>query len=187
MDEADILAELYAWIKAGKFGPGVRLMVRPYVGLREIELEKKKYEKLMQKPDIIFNWRTNDENSENKKDFTSMLYYSSLIISVFSTTAIEAALFDKPIITLGFDGYSKQPYHKSIARLERLSHFKHVLDTGSVRVARSFRELEELASLYLKNPELDKDKREILTKKMCYMADGHASERIAEFILNKAK
>lgn len=185
-DEGDILLEIGRWLMDSKFEDPTVLMVRPYVGQRSIEKDQEKYHALESHPSVVFNWRFNPDPVLEKRLYLNMFYYADVIISVFSTTGIEAAIFDKPTITIGFDGFKKRPYHQSITRLEKLSHFKHVLDTGSVTVARSFKELYAQLKEYLAYPEKDAGKRKHLVEKMCYRADGHASERLAEGILKYA-
>lgn len=185
LDEPDVIREISKWIGEGKFGPKTKLFVRPYAIARDIEREHEKYKSLENDPNIVFNWQKRSDSLESKKNFMSMLAYSDVIISIFSTTAIESAIFDKPTITVGFDGYKKRPYHQSIVRLEDMSHFRNVLETGSVKVVRSFLDLEKSLVFYLENPAIDMTARKVLVNKMCYKVDGGASKRIADFILSK--
>ncbi|TSC67868.1 MAG: hypothetical protein CEO19_15 [Parcubacteria group bacterium Gr01-1014_73] len=185
LDEPDIIKEISKWISEGKFGQKTKLFIRPYAIARDIEREREKYKSLENDPNIVFNWQRRSDSLESKKYFMSMLAYTDVVISIFSTTAIEAAIFDKPTITIGFDGYKKRPYHQSIIRLEDMSHFRNVLETGSVKVVRSFPDLEKSLALYLENPAIDMMARKVLVNKMCYKNDGGASKRIADFILSK--
>lgn len=185
LDEPDIIREISKWIGEGRFGLKTKLFVRPYVIARDIEREHKKYKPLENDPNIIFNWQRRSDSLESKRIFMSMLAYSDVVISIFSTTAIEAAIFDKPTITIGFDGYKKRPAHQSIVRLEEMSHFRNVLDTGSVKVVRGFEDLKLSIKRYLDDPKIDASKRRELVAKMCYKTDGGASKRIADFVLSK--
>ena len=185
LDEPDVIREISKWIGEGKFGSKTKLFVRPYAIARDIKREREKYKSLENDSNIVFNWQKRSDSLESKKNFISMLAYADVIISIFSTTAIEAAIFDKPTITIGFDGYKKRPYNQSIVRLEDMSHFRNVLETGSVKVVRSFPHLKETLSLYLENPAIDMVARKALVAKMCYKNDGGASKRIADFILSK--
>lgn len=185
LNEGDILQEIASWIRNGKFKQPSQLLVRPYVSPRSMALEKKKYEKLQGNPDIIFNWRKIDEHEENIRYFASMLYYADVVISLFSTTALEAAIFDRPTLTVGFDGYKKYPPHLSITRLEKLTYFKNVIDTGGVPIMRSFDELYNKLQAYLENPELDRDKRALLVEQLCFSPDGRTAERLTKIILSK--
>ncbi len=185
LSEGDILKEIAQWISEGKFKQPAQLLVRPYVSPRSMTLEQKKYEKLQGNPYIIFNWRKIDEQEESSRFFVSMMYYADVVISLFSTTALEAAVFDKPTLTVGFDGYKKYPPHLSITRLEKLTYFKNVIDTGGVLIMRSFNELHEKIQAYLDNPNLDKEKRALLVEKLCYAPDGKTAERVMNIILSK--
>ena len=96
---------------------------------------------------------------------------------------LEAAIHDRPLMALSFDGYKVQPFERSIRRFEEFDHFKSVLDTGAVKVARSFDELFAMTDKYLKNPDLDAPNREILRNEVCYKLDGRSSERIFEGVM----
>lgn len=185
MNEGDILQEIADWIRDGSLKHDVQLLVRPYVSPRSMTLEEKKYEKLQGNSDIKFNWRKIDEQEESVRFFVSMMYYADVVISLFSTTALEAAVFDKPTLTVGFDGHKKYPLHLSITRLEKLTYFKNVIDTGGVLIMRSFDELRDKIAAYLDNPHLDKDKRALLVKKLCYAPNGKTAERVTRIILLK--
>lgn len=182
LDEPDILTEIARWIADGTFPAQATLLVRPYVVGRDKEGEEKKYAIFKNSPSIVFNWERVSEDVEHMRTFMSMLQYADVIISVFSTTAIEAAIFNKPTLTIGFDGHQKRPRHESITRLEEMSHFRHVLETKAVRVVRGFEELHEALIECLENPVRGEEYRRALVEKMCFRVDGGASERIARAV-----
>ena len=186
LDEPDILTEIVRWIEQDKFGLPVHLMIRPYVIARDRDAEEAKYRQFKNNPSVAFNSFRRDESEETRNYYLAMLYYADVVIPIFSTMAIEAAMFDKPTISIGFDGYQKRPFHQSVTRLEHLTHFKHVLKTGSVTIVRSFDELYQHINRYLHAPEADSAQRKALVEKMCYRPDGRASERVADFVLHKA-
>ncbi|MDP3735699.1 MAG: hypothetical protein Q8R39_04755 [bacterium] len=185
LDEPDILSEIVRWITDGEFPTPTTLLVRPYVAGRDREGEEKKYATLNTNPHVVFNWERVSEAEEHLRIYMSMLHYADVVISVFSTTAIEAAIFDKPTLTIGFDGHAKRPRHESITRLERMSHFRHVLESGAVRVVRSFDDLREALVARLRNPSLGRVERLALVEKMCFRLDGRASERVAGAVLEQ--
>lgn len=186
LDEADILRTIAGWIRAGRFtaGDGVRLLVRPYVTLRDRKQEEEKYKTLAGDPLIAFNWIKGDVDEESRRLYLGMLRHADVVISMFSTTAIEAALLDKPTIAIGFDGYAKRPPHQTVRRMERMHHFRNVLDTGNVRVVRSFDQLFELMNVYLADPAKDREKRRELVEKLCVSDDGLSSKRVSDAILS---
>lgn len=179
LDEPIILKKIAEWIEEGKFGPNAYLMVRPYPQ----RTEKEKYKELENHPRIIFNWLSQWDDQEGGNYYKSIMHAADVVIAIFSTTAIEAAVWDKPILTIGFDGDAARPYHQSIRRLLHLSHFKHVLETGSVPVVRSFEELYAGIKTYLDDPSRDRQNRKALIDKMCYKIDRRSSERVADAIM----
>ena len=185
-DEPEILLEIAGYINRGELPRDTVILIRPYVGLRSRAHEEQKYATVAKERGVFFNWEKNDQNLSNRRLYNSMLCYADVVISVFSTTAIEAAIFDKPTVVLGFDGHKNRPEHESVTRLEKLSHFKHVLDTGGVHVARDYLHLKRLLADYLKNPEHDSEKRRELVSKMCYRVDGKSSRRIVDFLIKSA-
>lgn len=187
LDEPDILKAIIGWIEHDKFGLPLELMIRPYVIARDREAEEAKFGQFKNNPHVVFNSFRRDENAETRDLYLAMLYHADVVIPIFSTMAIEAALFDRPTISIGFDGHKKRPFHQSVTRLEHLTHFKHVLETGSVKVVRSFDELYQNINRYLCFPEQDRRQRKELVEKMCYQADGKVSERIADFVLSKSQ
>lgn len=184
LDEGDILETISGWIHEKRFKEHARLMVRPYVTLRDRKQEEAKYKTLMNDSTIAFNWAKGDESGEGKQLYLGMLAHADVIISMFSTTAIEAAMLDKPTIAIGFDGYAKRPLHQSVTRMERMHHFRNVLDTGNVRVVRNFEELFESIDTYLTHPEKDADKRKEIVEQLCFSGDGLASKRVSDSILS---
>lgn len=176
--EIDVVNAILSWIKEGKFGRDVYLFIRTYPGQQE------KYKKFESDPYVLFDTPPQLVTIEAMTHFFNQMHHANAVISIYSTTAIEAGILDKPLVAIGFDGSQKLPYHQSIVRAEKMSHIRHILDTGSVQVVRSFDDLFENVSEYLKNPQKDAEKRKILIKKMCYKIDGLASKRISDFILN---
>lgn len=185
LDEPDVLKEIIGWIEQNRFNLPVHLMIRPYVIARDRASEEAKFGQFNNHPSVAFNSFRRDESVETRNWYLAMLYYADVIIPIFSTMAIEAAIFDKPTISIGFDGYKKRPFHQSVTRLEHLTHFKHVLGAGSVKIVRSFPDLYQSINHYLRFPASDNAKRKELIQKMCYRLDGKASERIADFVLTK--
>ena len=185
LDEPDIVQTICEWIDGNKLALPAKVLLRPYVIGRDKKQEAEKFKNVLSHPAVSVNWLAKSSGPDGQDDYLGMLYHADIIIPIFSTMAIEAALFNKPTITIGFDGKKIRPFHQSIVRLEHLSHFKNVLDTGSVKIARNFEDLLSTLNKYLLNPNLDSEKRKILAEKMCYKLDGKSSERLADFIYNQ--
>ena len=112
------------------------------------------------------------------------LAYCELLISLNTSLGLEILNFDKPHIMLGFDGYEKKPFEKSVRRYHREDNMKNFIESGAVCLAHNPEELVEFTRAYLKDPSLDVDGRERARKEILYRTDGRAGERVAEAILD---
>lgn len=112
------------------------------------------------------------------------IYHSDVTINTESTMTLDAAALDKPVVLVGYDGFHKLDYYRSIVRNYDREHFQYVLKTGGARLAKNSKEMAKYINLYLENSELDKGKREELRNKLIYKIDGQSSRRVAEAVLS---
>ena len=180
LGEPDIVRETLRWLQENSLGAKSFLMIRTYPGTTQ-----ERFREFYGHSRIVFDHPPALLTFEALRHFFNQMRHADVVISIYSTTAIEAGILDKPLIAIGFDGHAELPFMKSIRRAETMTHIRHILDTGSVRVVRSFDELFYDLKRYLGAPEIDREKRKQLVQKMCYKIDGAASERIANFILEE--
>ena len=185
LDGKDIIDMLIKWIEKGKLSKDSRIILRLYPGVNsEEETYKEFFNNKFVFVDRVDNWSTKD----NFYNFINTMYYSDIVISTYSTISVEGCVFDKPLININFDGYSKRPANKTVKRLSAFSHFKHVSDTGALSNVSSKEELLNTINKYLENPEFKSDQRKKMIDRMCFRLDGKSSERIVKSItksLNK--
>lgn len=119
---------------------------------------------------------------EMDQHLADTIYHSSLVVSGPSTIAIDAALFDKPIILVGFDGRRSRPYLQSIRRYFDYEHQQPILRSGGARLAKSKEELLATIKAYLDDPGLDASGRKVIVKEQCAFTDGRSSQRVIEVL-----
>ena len=85
---------------------------------------------------------------EDDRHLQNVLCCADIVVTGPSTMCVDAALFDKPIILIGFDGREVRPYHKSIVRYYDYNHFETILESGGVWYAKSEKELYEALEAY---------------------------------------
>lgn len=184
-DEPDIIEEILKWIDTGRFPQNLYVVIRPYAGVRkwDREVDHEKFDRFEGHPHArIFRglfW------GDNKRSNFSMnvLHKADVVLAVYTTMAIEAAVLGRPLIAPTFDGYAgKRPFAKSVRRFAIREHFRDVIKTGALKPAYNFDELYQYLSEYLQNPELDSEKRKALLERVCYVTDGNASERVFQYI-----
>ena len=113
-----------------------------------------------------------------------LLYHSDVVITFASTLAIDALLFDKPVVFIGFDAEPKL-YWRSLRRFYDYDHQRLIVESNGVKLARNRTEMLEFVNKYISNPELDSPDRQRIRGKRCWKLDGKSGERLANFILNR--
>lgn len=111
------------------------------------------------------------------------LAYGDLVVAGPSTIVVDAAVFDTPIILVGFDGDAAPPYYESIRRYWDYDHLGPILSSGGARLARSAEELRTWLGRYLGHPSYDRTGRERIRLEQCARLDGRSSQRLAEVLL----
>jgi hypothetical protein len=114
------------------------------------------------------------------------IFHSDVVITWASTMIIDAAVFGKPIVLVGFDA-APRPYAKSIRQYYDYDHQRRIIEMGGVRLTGSPEELSRVVRAYLENPELDRPLRERLVAAYCGELDGRAGERLGTYLLEKLR
>jgi CDP-glycerol glycerophosphotransferase (TagB/SpsB family) len=121
--------------------------------------------------------------TENQ-EFVNSVFHADLVINLASTITIDAALCDRPVISVAYDPDPDGPYQKWIDRYHtEYEHYQTALQCGAVRLARSHEELMTLIETYLQHPELDREGRRKLVNLWCGNNDGRSAARLAATLL----
>lgn len=112
-----------------------------------------------------------------------LLYHSDVVVAFASTLAIDAVVFDKPTVFIGFDGTPGRPYWQSLRRFYDYDHQRSILNTGGVKLAKNMKELIRYVEDYLADPSLDREGRKKIIEERCWKLDGRSCERLANAIL----
>ena len=122
--------------------------------------------------------------SNTEETFINIAYHADVIINAASTVAIDAAVFDRPVICVSFDDpHKKLPYWKRARRLhDSFDHYEHLISTGGARVAKSEGELISYLNEYLRNPHLHQEGRKKIIDEFVAPFDGKTGERLAKIL-----
>lgn len=125
-----------------------------------------------------------DFMAENTRHLADTLYHSDVVLNVASTIAIEASIFDTPVINIGFDG---QPGSNSSLMEWHYgsTHFQKVVRSGAVRIAQSPGEMIDLINMYFANPATDAEGRRRIVAEQCEFTDGRSTDRVAAEIVGQ--
>jgi hypothetical protein len=163
---ADLLVRLHPRDEAARY--------ERYAGCRHVVVEKPFRKTATRSGDGM----DIDFMAENTRQLADTLHHSDVVLNVASTIAIEAAIFDTPVINIGFDGQPSS--HQALMEWHYGStHFQKVVRSSAVRIAQSERELVELINMYLASPETDAEGRRRIVADQCEFTDGRSAERVA--------
>jgi hypothetical protein len=125
-----------------------------------------------------------DVTLDNTRHLADTLYHSDVVLNVASTIAIEASIFDKPVVNIAFDrdAADARPFLTSPLRYYSYTHYQQIVRAGAVRIARSAGEMIELVNAYLADPTRDAAGRRRVVAEQCEFTDGRSAERLAGFI-----
>ena len=104
------------------------------------------------------------------------LKYTDLNINYASTITIEACIFDKPVINIG--------YIDRFALAYEFNHYKPIYESGAVKLAKTDEDLPILINRYLEHPELERDQRLAIVDKYVQFTDGLSYKRSVDLLGN---
>jgi len=126
-------------------------------------------------------------SGEDMPEKTSMMAYSDVFLTVYSTMVVEAAIHETPIVSVCIDnpGGWNQPGKFSLALTEIgnwPTHQRFRL-SGAGLEAQDYATLKEAVNHYLRDPHADLEKCRKFIQDECTFTDGSAGQRTAEYLL----
>jgi len=113
----------------------------------------------------------------NEKDILNMKYtlkYCDICVNVVSTVSIEACIFNKPVINIGFVPEFSDILH--------FIHFQPLIDNHAVVVAKDMEDVRNHIDIYLKQPDKDHSGRMWAVEHLAKPTDGLSYKRSVDFI-----
>lgn len=186
--DEEILQDLLEVIDSGNIATPVQVLVRPhpkYIYRSEIIKQSKTW--ILDRPGKLIDSKQGNFEFEGGdiERLVDSLFFCDVLIHTASTLGIESAIFNKPSISIAFDGNAILPDELSVKRYYSYIHLKRVIDGGGMKVAYNFNELINYLNNYLLNPKLDSEERRRMVFENAYNIDGLASKRISDFILKQ--
>ena len=125
-----------------------------------------------------------DITAESQQHLADTLRYSDVVVQVASTIAVEAAIFDRPVVNISFDGETPAEWTRSARRYLRFTHFANVLRHGAVKPAASPAQLVSAVAEYLTDPTADAEGRRRVVQEQCQFVDGRSSDRVKAAVVD---
>lgn len=124
---------------------------------------------------------------EDMDEKSSMMAYSDVVVTVYSTMLVETAVHGTPMIAATIDtpgGWNKpKKFSLSLKEIGDWPTHKRFRDAKAGRVAKDENELRDALNLYLKDRTVDSEERRKFIKDEITFTDATSGKRTAEFIL----
>jgi hypothetical protein len=141
------------------------------------------------RPDILFPpvpweaaWLT--PKFEDSYLLSNTLRHAQVGINVASTIALELCMFHKPVLNVGYNPPGVNREELDYSRYYEFDHYRPIVESGAVRVAKTEGEMQELLRQALSEPQRDANHRQaLLTKMFGQTLDGRSGGRVAEQLL----
>lgn len=191
LGEANVVEGLAVMLREMReFGPP-QLLVREYAKGPRGTLDDLK----RSCPDILIpeipwqhEWLT--PKPEDNYLLTNMLRHAAVGVNVASTISLELCMFDKPVINVGYEppNFHKRPEEFDYRRYYEFDHYRPVVASGAVALARSESDMESMLRKALSEPGTNSFQRRTLVQNMFGKSlDGKSGLRVAERLVKLAK
>jgi len=124
---------------------------------------------------------------EDMDEKSSMMAYSDVLVTVYSTMLVETAVHNTPMIAATIDtpgGWNKpKKFSLSLKEIGDWPTHKRFREAKAGQVASNENELRDALNLYLSNPQLDSTERRKFVEDEVTFTDGTSGKRTAEFII----
>jgi hypothetical protein len=127
-------------------------------------------------------------SGEDMPEKASMMAWSDVFLTVYSTMVVETAIHDRPIVSVTIDtpgGWNmKDVYSLPLTAIGDWPTHQRFRLAGAGRVAASKEQMRDHVNFYLQHPDADSDKRRKFISDECTFTDGSAGRRTGEYLLS---
>lgn len=121
---------------------------------------------------------------EDQARFVSSMLHAEACLNIASTTTLDAAILDRPVIGIRFEHEADAPREIMYDEYD-VDHYRPLVESGGLRVARTWSELLALMREAIEHPGRDREARRRMVAQECGMVDGRAAERVSDDLLNR--
>jgi hypothetical protein len=126
-------------------------------------------------------------SGEDMPEKTSMMAYSDVFLTVYSTMVVEAAVHERPIVSLCLDtpgGWNwPRKFSLPLSEIGEWPTHSRFRQAKAGKVVYDEAELKKAVDEYLQNPNSDLESRRAFIRQECTFTDGTAGIRTGEFLL----
>lgn len=126
-------------------------------------------------------------SGEDMPEKSSMMAYSDVFTTVYSTMVVEASVHGRPVVSVCIDSPVGWPgkYTLPLSQIGGWPTHSRFRESGAGKVALNREQLIQAINTYLDNPEADQLARQRFVERECTFTDGTAGKRTAAILLSK--
>jgi len=130
-------------------------------------------------------------SGEDMPEKASMIAHADVFLTVFSTMVVEAAIHDRPIVSVCIDaprgwGYMRRFYLRKfslpLSKIGDWPTHERFRSSGAGRVVFDREQLRQSVNFYLRDPAADRQARQSFVQREVTYTDGGAGRRTGEFL-----
>lgn len=185
---AELAGRLARTVRSGRWGIRTALLIRlhprdtphlyePFEHMPQVVVERPG------RQSSHMDW---DPDGNDVRHLANTMYHSSVVVNVASTTSVDAAVFDTPVVNIAFDLPRSRPYLLSTRRYYDYLHYRPIVDSNGVDVVSSFEDLCRSIDRYLVDPALHREGRRRIVERVAGELDGKAGERTGSLLVSLA-
>lgn len=186
--DSDIINILNKALSHNKFGTLVQFLVRNHPNHpADLKFASNWPGFVIEDPGKTFNNNPKDTEltMSDNEHLADEVFYADVVVWVATTLPLDAVVFDRPLISIDFDGFKHKKYYDSVRKYHDEDHMKKMLDLGGVSISKNPKELIFMINRYLENHLLDSDGRAKIRAQQFYKLDGNAGKRIGEYMVSQ--
>jgi hypothetical protein len=125
-------------------------------------------------------------SGEDMPEKSSMMAYSDVFTTVYSTMVVEASIHDVPVVSVCIDSPVGWPgkFTLPLSKIGGWPTHLRIFESNSGRVAYNESQLREMMNFYLENPQANSQERMAFIERECTYTNGSAGKRTAEYFLS---
>jgi hypothetical protein len=190
-DEIEVVKHVAQWVEKETLGVPCQLWIRlhpqavagPYKVLTDQYLNLASERVKVEFPPVRESNLLWDLPRSDIEHLVRLLRDADVVINTASTLAIDAAIFDRPVVCVAYDPAGDLPYEKSVRRYYDYTHMANVVRAESIQLATSPAELRQKIIDYLQRPDLDRAGRRRIVEQQFGRIDGGSGARLVDQIV----
>ncbi len=128
-------------------------------------------------------------SGEDMPEKASMMAYSDVFLTVYSTMVVEAAVHDRPLVSVCLDSpggwNTPRKYSLPLSQIGNWPTHSRFRQSYVGKVAQDEAALREAVNSYLQNPDADRENRLAFIARECTFTDGSAGKRTGDYLLSR--